>query len=306
MNKIPVFGTVSRAYGFLLGDFATIVRLTWAPLLAAAALQYFYGGEIMQAALQTVQSSDPTRMMDHMPAQFLLGIAQFVAGIIALVALLRVVILGDRKPGLFVYFWFGTAEIRLVVVTILLIVAATAGMIGAVIVLGILGAIAAHVPVLGVLLGIAGIVLFFVILWAALRLSLIAPVIVAESGLGVERSWALMRGNALRMFFILLLTFIPLAIISVLIFTAMLGADFPAFPNLLALMKPAGSDPQSSTAAQEAISEAMKHWQSALFAAYSKHWTEINVFGFVYSLLSTALGAGVTGTAYVSAAGKNG
>jgi hypothetical protein len=306
MNKIPVFGTVSRAYGFLIGDFITILRLVWAPLLAAAALQYYYGPAIMDAAARTMQTADPTRMMENMPTQWLLGIAQFVAGIIALVALLRVVISGDRKPGLFVYFWFGSAEIRIVVVTVLLIVASVAAFFGAIIILALLGALAAAVPVLGLLLFIGGVILIFVLIWIALRLSLISPVIVAESGLGVERSWALMQGNALRMFLVVLLTFVPLAVAAIIVFSVLLGSDFPAFPNFLALMKPAGGDAQSATAVQAAVNEAMKHWQSALFEAYRKHWTEISVFGFIYSIISTALGAGVTGSAYVSASGKNG
>jgi hypothetical protein len=304
MNKIPVLGTVSRAYGFLIGDFVTILRLVWVPLLGAAVVQYYFGGEIMAAAMRTAQSADPTRMMETMPQQFLLGIVQYVAGIIAIVALLRVVISGDRKPGLFVYFWFGSAEIRLIAVTLLLIVAGIAGVIGVGIVFGILGAIAAQVPVLGVVLVIAAVVLSLVLLWIALRLTLISPVIVAESGLGVERSWALMRGNALRMFVIVLLTFLPLAIVSWIVFLAVLGGDFPPFPDIMGMMKP--GEGAQATQASVAIQEAMKHWQTALMEAYSKHWPEVSALGFVYNVVSTALLAGVTGSAYVSATGKAG
>ncbi len=306
MNKIPVLGTVSRAYGFLIGDFATIIRLAWAPLLGAAALQYYYGGEVLDAAMRTMQSDDPTRMMEHMPTQFLLGAVAFIAGIIALVALLHVVISGDRKPGLFVYLWFGSAEIRLIMVTILLIVAVFAGFIGLAIVFALFGALATQVPVLGVVVALAGIVLFFVALWAVLRLSLIAPVIVAESGLGVERSWQLMRGNALRMFFILLLTFVPLTIVSGIVFFAVFGGDLPALPDFVRLMKPAGSDAQSAAAVQQGLREAMMHWQAGFIDAYRKHWFAANAFGFAYSIVSTALSAGVMGSSYVSATGKAG
>jgi hypothetical protein len=304
MNKIPVLDTVSRAYGFLIGEFVTILRLTWAPLLAAAALQYYYGPAIMEAAKATMETQDPTRMMETMPMQYLLGVAQYVAGIIALVALLRVVIAGDRKPGLFVYFWFGGAELRIIAVTILLLIAAIAAIVGGAIVIGLLAALATAVPVLGILLVIACGVLVFVVIWAALRLSLISPVIVAESGLGVERSWALMRGNAGRMFLILLATFVPLAVVSMLVFVALLGSDFPAFPDLFSLMKQ-GSEAQSA-ATQEAIGKAIQNWQNALFTAYQKHWTAVTLFGFIYSVVSTALTAGATGSAYVSASGKNG
>ena len=306
MNKIPVFGTVSHAYGFLIGDFVTILRLVWAPLLGAAALQYYYGGQILDAAVRTMQSDDPTRMMEFMPQQFLMGLATFVAGIIALVALQRVVIFGDRKPGLFVYLWFGSAEIRLIVVTILLLVALIAACIGFVIVFALLAALAAALPVLFIGLFFAVVALMFASVWVSLRLALISPVIVAESGLGVERSWQLMRGNALRMFAILLLTFIPLAIVSGIIFFAVFGGDLPPFPDFAALLKPAGTDAQSSAAAQQAMREAMMHWQAGLMEAYRKHWFETNAFAFIYSIVSTALAAGVTGSAYVSATGKAG
>ncbi len=306
MNKIPVFGTVSHAYGFLIGDFVTIIRLVWAPLLAAAAFQFYFAGDLLDAAVKTLQSDDPTRMMEHMPTQFLLGLVGFVAGIIALVVLLRVVISGDRKPGLFIYLWFGSAEIRLIVVIVLLIIAACAAFIGFAIVLGLLAAIASQVPVLGIVIVLAVFVLFFVVLWATLRLSLISPVIVAESGLGVERSWQLMQGNALRMFFILLLSFIPLGIVASIAFFAILGADLPHFPDIMALIKPAGSDAQSAAAMQQNLRDAMMHWQAGLIEAYRKHWFEINAFGFVYSVVSTALTAGVVGSAYLSATGKRG
>jgi len=306
MNKIPVLGTVSHAYGFLIGDFVTIVRLVWVPLLGAAALQYYYGGQIMDAAVIVMRSGDPTRMTEFMPTQFLLGLVGFIAGVVALVACLRVVVSGDRKPGLFVYLWFGSAEMRLILVTLLLIVAAFAGFIGLAIVFALLGALAAQVPVIGVVVALAGMVLFFVMFWAVLRLSLIAPVIVAEGGLGVERSWQLMRGNALRMFVILLLTFLPFAIVSGMAFFAVFGGDLPAFPDFAALTKPGGNDAQSSVAAQQALRDAMMHWQAGFLDAFRKHWFEASALGFVYSVVSTALSAGVTGSAYVSATGKTG
>lgn len=300
MNKIPVFGTVSRAYGFLIGDFGTILRLTWAPLLGSAIVQYYVGAEVIDAAMRTMQTSDPTQMMEYVPQNFLLGCVQFLAGIIATVALLRVVISGDRKPGLFVYFWFGSAEIRLVAVYLLLFVAAIAAFIGVTIVLAILAALATQFPPLGVVLGIGGLVLLVVVVWIMLRLMLIAPVIVSEPGLGVERSWALMHGNALRMFFILLLTFIPLVIVLAFTTYTLLGSDLPPFPDIFGLAK------QGGTAGNDAVQEAMKHWQTALMTAYRKHWPEVNIAGFVLNIVSTALFAGMAGSAYVAASGKHG
>ena len=48
MKKLPVFPTVSRTFGFLLGDLLTIVRIAWLPLLIAGALNFYVGGQAMQ------------------------------------------------------------------------------------------------------------------------------------------------------------------------------------------------------------------------------------------------------------------
>ena len=66
--------------------------------------------------------------------------------------------------------------------------------------------------------------------------------VVAERNLGVERAWALMRGNALRMFLILLVAYVPIGILGLMISFSILGNDMPALPDFAALasgkMKP--------------------------------------------------------------------
>jgi hypothetical protein len=302
MGKIPVLATVSRAYGFLLGEIGTIVRLTWAPLLAAAALSYLYGGDVMDATIAA--GSDPSRVVAQMPAQFLIGVVAFVAGVIATVALLRVMILGDRKTGLFVYLWFGGAELRLIIVTLLLVVAAVAAMIGVTLVFALLAALSTAMPVLSVIVMAAVVAVVFAAIWVPLRLSLIAPVVVAESSLGVERSWELTKGSALNMLLVLLLTFVPYMIVSWLAFTAIVGVDFPAFPALPDL---AGTDATKSEAAMKAAAEAfqkaMEQWQIDFIKAMRAHWAEVSVLGFVGNVVSTALWTGATGAAYTAVAG---
>jgi len=41
MSKIPVFGTIGRAYGFTFGNLATIIGLIWLPMAILVALQYY-------------------------------------------------------------------------------------------------------------------------------------------------------------------------------------------------------------------------------------------------------------------------
>ena len=300
MNKVPVMATVSRAYGFLLGDFGTILRLAWAPLLLGAGLSFAFGSQALDAAIQS--KGDPAIQMQYAPMQFLIGIAAFVGGVIATVALLRVVIYGDRKPGLFVYLWFGGAEFRLVMVTVLLIVASFAGIIGAALVFALLGALAAAVPALGVVVGFGVALMGPVFVWILIRLSLIAPVVVAEKSLGVERSWALTKGNGFRLFLVYLLTLVPLVVVSVLVALAVFGSDFPPLPSFPA---PGGAnDAEATRAAMEAFGKAMEKWQLGFSKALRLHWVEFSVLGFAGNLIQTALLTGVQGTAYTALAGE--
>jgi hypothetical protein len=221
------------------------------------------------------------------------------------VALLRVVIYGDRKPGLFVYLWLGMAELRLILVSVLLVIAFIAAMIGIGLVVGLFGAIAAAVPVLSVLIGVAMIVLVFVGLWVVLKLTLIAPVIVAERSLGVERSWELMKGNALRMFFVFLLTFIPIALVSIIVMTFVLGPDFPNFPPFPSLSDGgAAKSPEAVEAAMKAWGEALEKWNVDLNLATRKHWLEVTAIGAIANLVQVALLVGIQGNGYLAVAGQ--
>ena len=178
MTTVPVNATISRAYGFLLGEIGTIVRLTWAPLLLGAGLSYFYGAPAIDGA----------GALEANPVIFLISIVVFVTGIMAMTALLRVVVFGDRMPGLYVYLKLGGAELRLILVSILLLIAFIAAMFGATLVLAVIGAMAAAVPVVGIVLLLAAIIgLVGGLIWVGVRLSLTWPAIVAENSLGVER-----------------------------------------------------------------------------------------------------------------------
>jgi hypothetical protein len=299
MSKIPVIGTVSRAYGFLLGEFGTIIRLAWAPLLVGSGLSYLFGGQAIDASI--AGQSDPAAALQQAPQQFLIGVVSFVAGVMAMVALLRVVIFGDRKPGLFVYLWLGGAELRLILVTILLVIAFIAAMLGVGLAFGILAAIAAAAAPLALLLPIAALAILIAAIWVPLRLSLIGPVVVGENNLGVERSWALTKGNALRMLGVLLLTYLPYVIVSWIVLIAILGSDFPALPAFPNFADPelAKSEAAMKTAS-EAFQAAMTKWQVDFTKALRANWLEINILGFVGNLVSTSLWAGAAGTAYTT------
>jgi hypothetical protein len=304
MGRVPVLTTVSRAYGFLLGDFPTIVRLAWVPLFIGAGLSYFYGGQAFDAAVEAGVNADPARSMQYVPVQLLIGIVGFLTGIMATVALLQVVIFGDRKPGLYVYLWLGPAERRLIAVTILLFVAAMAGFFALMIVFGFVGALAVAVPVIGLIVPILMFAFPIALVWVSLRLSLISPVVVAENNLGVERSWALTRGNALRLFFVLVLTFAPYIFLSASLFFTVMGGDFPALPAFPDMPADAAKDSAAVKTAMDAFAKNLEVWQLDLMKGMRLHWLEFSILGFLGNLVTTALWAGALGSAYASIAGE--
>ena len=301
MGKISVLGTASRAYGFLLGEFGTIFRLAWAPLLIGVALSFFYGAQAIDATIAAGPNPDQARAMANAPVQFLIGCVSFATSVMVSVALLRVVIFGDRKPGLFVYLWLGGAELRLIAVTLLLFIAAIAGGIAAALVFGALVAASAVIPLMGVVTVIALFAFLLVLIWGALRLSLIWPVVVAENNLGVERSWAITRGHVLALLGVLIVVFIPYLVVSLTIYFVVMGGDmpgFPAFPDWTL------KDAAAAKTAAETFEQGMEHWNIDLLKATRKHWAELHVLEFIGGLISAALSAGALGSAYTAIVGE--
>jgi hypothetical protein len=299
MGRVPVLGTVSLAYGFLLGELGTIFRLVWAPLLVGSALSYFYGGQAIDAAVAAGVGADSAVAMAYLPVQFLIGVVNFVTGVMALVVLFQVVLFGDRKPGLYFYLWLGGAELRLILVTVLLILAVVAGGVGVGIVLGILGTVAA--PILTLVALIGGVVGLFAAVRAAIRLTLISAVVVAENNLGVERAWAISRGNALRLLGVLVLTFGPYVFVASILFFSIMGSDMPALPSPPDLEAAGGA--KNGAAAREAAAayaKALEVWQLDLLKGMRAHWLALTILGFAGNVVTTALWACAMGSAYLS------
>lgn len=294
LSKIPVFATVSRTYGFLLGEAGTIFRLAWAPILIATGLNYLYGGQAIDAVLLAKNTGASGAQFDQ--TDFLLGVFGFLANVMVIVALLRVVIFGDRKPGLAVYLWFGATELRLVGVYVLLVVAAVAAVMGAGLALSLFAALATAIPGLAIVVPLAFAALVIGLIWIALKLMIIPAVVVAENSLGVERSWALMHGNALRMFLVLVMTYIPIGIAGALVLMAILGNDMTPFPEFQALA--------SGKLTPDEVRQGVDLWQLGLLKAMRMHWVEISIMNFIGGIIGAALVAGVTGNAYTALAGE--
>jgi len=261
-------------------------------MLVVAVLNFYVGGASMDEAIAA--KGDPG-MSQTAGASYLVGFLALLANVMVLVALLRVVMFGQRPGNAPFYLWFGMTEGRLVLTYILLTIAAIAGVIGGGILLGLLGAASSGAGAAGPVVGLLSSALIVVMIWVFLKLVIVPAVVVAENNLGVERAWELMRGNALRMFGVLVMVYIPFGAFALLAMSMIMGADFPAMPDFQSLGAAGNS---------EAVAKAVQGWQLELLKAIRLNWLEVSILNFVSSIISAALLAGVAGNAWLTLAGE--
>ena len=137
-------------------------------------------------------------------------------------------------------------------------------------------------------------VIALVLMWVMLRLSIIPAVIAAENTMGVERAWELTKGNALRLFLIFLLVYVPFTVLTVLATGLVLGESLPTFPDIMTL---------ASAGNPEAVQQAMLQWQKEFMTGMFDNWLAVQVLGFISGIIQMALYAGIAGSAYVALGG---
>ena len=143
MNKLPVFRTFGRALGFSIGSFGTIFRLSWLPFALFIAASLIAGIFVEQVIHGGKPMIDPLSIGAHIKDFVFLNIVMIVLQAIAVaaaaVSIHRVIHFGDRKPGVWFNFPFGTTEFLYVLmgaITGLIILAVLAAVIAPVILSG--------------------------------------------------------------------------------------------------------------------------------------------------------------------------
>jgi hypothetical protein len=123
MNKLPVFRTFGRAVGFTLWNFGTIFRLSWFPLALFIATNIAVGVYAQQVMLGNKPLVDPISIAKHIDDFVLLNVLMLILQAITFaavaVSLHRVILFGDRKPGVWINFPFGRTEILFVVMALI-------------------------------------------------------------------------------------------------------------------------------------------------------------------------------------------
>jgi hypothetical protein len=281
---IPVFGSVSAAYGFAFGRFLTLFRLSWLWLVASAAVMIAWGPEIQAAMREFEVSKNAEALNPVLPKIFGLGVVQFVAQVIVLVALLRAVISRNYRDGVPLHLLSGMPDLRLIGAAILLLIAFIAAGFAVGLIFGLVAAVAAAAGA-SALVAVAGVVLFAAALYVGLGLALVAPVASVEPTLGVERSWELMKGNRLRFFAASLLTFLPLGLALTAAFFVFVVPQVGPLPEL------AGLD-------QKAMQAAIQEYQAKVDAFLQQDYFLYAAGATVLTMISLGLQAGLLGHAY--------
>jgi Membrane domain of glycerophosphoryl diester phosphodiesterase len=213
MHTLPVFETAGRAYQFLLREAGAILRLSWLPLLIVTVVQYFAVRAHFSALRTALEAGNSTAVTaDSLTWRWqILNFVVTIAGTsIAAVALHRLILMGDRKPGSFLHFAFGKIELLFTLLPVILLVPV-------VIVLSLVFGVAAvalpkeAAPVL---------VVFIVLAWAAvmfvaLRLELLLPLTVLEGRYNFGEAWKLTHGNFWRIVGVWVVTLVPFMAVAV-------------------------------------------------------------------------------------------
>jgi hypothetical protein len=198
MNKIPVSETVTRVLNFATEKLPVILRLTWCPLSLVLLIQLisaYFARNAASAAKMGLGFS-----FGLFGWSILLALFTIAATSIALVALHRLILFGDEKPGQYVYLSFGKTELLFVGLPVLTYIVMT-----------VLFLVAALVsPWLTFLIAL-GLVFLFV------RMFAIFPIIVVERRCDFEQAWELGRGNVLRFIGLSLVVFVPVMLVVAIV-----------------------------------------------------------------------------------------
>jgi hypothetical protein len=239
MNKIPVWHTVARTYGFAFGKYFAILGIIWLPLLIQSAITYAL--QLPLHDLMAAAAHGQAPMLDPRFARLnlLVQIVALIALTIVSVGITKEV-LGIRTGPRFFYAGFGGAELRVVVgyfaLLLLFVVFVIAFVLGLLILAGISAVIAGQLAspavkgIAALVIICAGFAVWLALLYAIVRLTfLFLPSTVAEQRIGIARSWELTSGNFWRIFAIGVLVFLPLIVAVFVLGLAILGAGYIDF-----------------------------------------------------------------------------
>jgi hypothetical protein len=297
VEKIPVWRTIGRAYGFAFGNLATIIGLIWLPTLILLVGGYFTIAHYFAGVLTAIAAGNRYAAYAGAGYFYLYQIAALLFEAIVVVPVIRLA-LGLRDKAASIHFAVGPGELRtFAALTAYTLIVATVEIAGFILLLIAIGVIAYAAKTVGTVDGIPA---ARVAAWAVLtllgaflasivyvmtRLSfLLVAVTVDEKRIDLIRAWELTHRNFWRAFWVSLFVGGPVWLLYV-------GLQF-AFVGFAAMVEATGVSPMTFQVAGLSQSVAarmhfMLAWLPYLYAAW-----------FLVRPLAVGLSSGAAAAAY--------
>ncbi|WP_374470145.1 hypothetical protein [Phenylobacterium sp.] len=189
-------------------------------------------GVLIAIAAFAATSSEAAGTAGAAVGALVLAFAAFAVEVMIVCALFRMLLRGD-PPG-FLHLRLGADELRVAVVWLVMLTAFVAAGLLALYVAGLAGQAA------GARLGVPSLVILFgVLVWLAIRLSLAAPASVAERRMGFVASWRLTRGRAWALLGMSAIALCLLAMIAIMAWLALalIGGAISGWSDLGLLLR---------------------------------------------------------------------
>lgn len=228
--KLPVIKTIATTFAFTLENWATLVRIVWAPFVLMLAsgfvLPLLYGDRI-EAFIARGYDVTPAEvqafMGEVMWVNYAMGIVSGLIGLMMTAGVLRFVIRGE-KPKLPFYIRWGEDEWALLATVVTLF----AGWILFAFMCGVLFAFTAGLLKSTLVLVIGPILMICILVWVVVRLYPAFPAAVAFGQIGIAPAWEASRGQFWRLIALLLL----LALAGLVYVIALLAVFMPEILEL--------------------------------------------------------------------------
>lgn len=296
-HRLPILGTISRTFFFVFQDIGPIIRLTWFPLLIVAAVQGwafdFQVGRLIEG-LST--NRNPATLFSGRESVMIIA-AFFVAlfsNAVAMVAVLRIVLFGDRKPSAYIHFAIGKAEFYVFLFPILLMLVAFFAMLllsmagtGLEVFRADTGMVSTN-PMLDGSMGRIAIVPFAIlaiIIWILVRISLYAPSIVARQRIDLDEIVGVTRWRFLPLFAVYFVSLCLFFLFWWILFEAIQSTGMTSGEMAAEILQQYGGQGM-----QARMIGMLQFMRDAIIAAMA--------FFYVTSIIYTAFIAGLTGFAY--------
>jgi len=226
MPKIPLTKTIEDAYGFTFRNILSVFGVGWLPMVIMFAGIYFVAGPYIAAMQAVVETNDPAAFLALIPHFVLVSVLFLLATAMMFVGMTQLV-MGQLQTPVYFYFSLGYPVWRFLGALLCAYLGYIAIIFGLILAGTFIGGalVAAGGEVIAGLLAVIGfIVLFWLMFYLLLRLFFfLAPVTVAEGRRVVRRAFSLARGNAWRIFVIVLACFLPTACVQGIVQGSVMG-----------------------------------------------------------------------------------